>query len=233
MWDSQFDLFAEQFNVIRFDLRGYGQSQVPAGRVVNHEDAIALLDYLGITQAHLVGISFGGLVALDATLAYPERVTSLVLGAPSVSGSQQVSELVRAFWIEEEEMLEQGDIDGATELNLRLWVDGPHRTPDEVAHDVRERVRIMQHEAFLIPLPDGFTQEGLQPPALGRLGEVRIPTLVVVGALDLEEKLALSDQLVAELADARKVLIPRVAHMMNMEAPEVFNEAVMGFLAGV
>lgn len=129
-------------------------------------------------------------------------------------------------------MLEKGDIDGATELNVRLWVDGPHRTPDQVAHDVRERVRIMQREAFLVPLPDGFTQEGLQPPALGRLAEVRIPTLVVVGTLDLEEKLALSDQLVAELADAQKVLMPGVAHMMNMEAPEVFNEAVMGFFAG-
>lgn len=229
MWDAQFDTFAEHFHTIRFDLRGFGQTKLSAGHFAYHEDVIALLDHLGIAQAHLVGISFGGLIALDTALAYPDRVTRLVLGAPSVSGSPP-SERVRTFWTEEDEMLEKGDIDGATELNIRLWVDGPHRTPDQVPHHVREQIRIMQRDAFLISEPDDLTQEGLEPPALDRLAEVNVPTLVIIGTLDLEEKLVLTDRLVAELADAQKVVIPDVAHMMSMETPEVFNAAVLGFL---
>ncbi len=84
MWDQQFQTFAQHYQVIRYDLRGFGQSSVPAGPFANHKDTFALLEHLGIKQAHVIGISFGGLVALDFTLAFPEKVTALVLGAPGV-----------------------------------------------------------------------------------------------------------------------------------------------------
>jgi hypothetical protein len=76
----------------------------------------------------------GGLVALDFTLAYPEYMKALILGVPSISGDEP-SERIKQFWDDDEAALENGDLEAATELNLRLWIDGPHRRPyDEHRH---------------------------------------------------------------------------------------------------
>ena len=230
MWEAQVDAFSKEYQVIRFDLRGFGRSNMPEGTFSNTEDIRALLDYLGIEKICLLGISFGGLIALDFTLAYPDYVEKLVLGAPSVSGDSP-SQRVRQFWDEEDAMLEKGDLDGATELNLRLWVDGPHREASQVSADVRELVREMQLSIFRKEIPDDVEEIDLYPPAIERLGEIRIPVQVMVGELDLEEKLELADKLVREMPNCKKVVIPGVAHMLNMERPEFFNQSVLDFLS--
>ncbi|GHO85844.1 alpha/beta fold hydrolase [Dictyobacter formicarum] len=229
MWDEQFSAFAQHYRTIRYDLRGSGQSPYPAGPFAYYEDPTELLKSLGIEKAHVVGISFGGRIALDFTLTHPEMVKSLVLVAPSVGGTQP-SELVKKFAEEEEAYLERGDLDAATELNLRMWVDGPQRTPEQVDAQVRERVRVMQRHAFTVPVPEGAENLALQPPAITRLSEVRVPTLVVVGDYDIPDKLELSQQLTDQIADAQLVVIPGVAHMVNMEQPEQLNQAVLSFL---
>ncbi|GCE21691.1 alpha/beta fold hydrolase [Dictyobacter kobayashii] len=229
MWDEQFAAFAQHYRTIRYDQRGYGRSQYPAGPFAYHEDPVELLKSLDIGKAHVVGISFGGKVALDFTLAHPEMVASLVLVAPSVGGTQP-SELVQKFAEEEEAYLERGDLDAATELNLRMWVDGPQRTPEQVDPLVRERVRTMQYHAFTVPVPEGAETLDLQPPAITRLAEVQRPTLVIVGDYDIPKKLELSQQLAERLADAQQVIIPGVAHMVSMEQPEQFNRVVLSFL---
>lgn len=231
MWDAQMGPFSERYQVIRFDLRGFGRSSIPPGAFSNVEDVRALLDALQVDAAFVLGISFGGLIALDFTLAYPERVNALVLGAPSVSGASP-SDRIRAFWEKEGAALERGDLTGATELNLRLWVDGPHREPDQVDPAVRERVREMQRAIFEKEIPEDVDEIDPDPPAIERLGEVRPPVLVLAGELDLEEKLALVDRLEREMPDCRKVVIPGAAHMLNMESPAAFNRAVLEFLSG-
>jgi pimeloyl-ACP methyl ester carboxylesterase len=232
MWDEQFDAFARHYRVVRFDMRGFGRSDMPPGAFANHDDVRGLLDELGVASAYVAAVSFGGLVALDFALAYPARVKALALGAPSVSGASP-SDRIRRFWDEEEAALEAGDIDGATELNLRLWVDGPQREPHEVDPQVRERVRQMQAAIFRKEIPDDVEQVELVPPAMARLGSVDAPVLVLVGALDLPEKLTLAEQLVRALPDARMVVLPGVAHMLNMERPAQFNRAVLDFLTAL
>ncbi|MGD8405383.1 MAG: alpha/beta hydrolase [Anaerolineales bacterium] len=232
MWETQFEAFSKEFKVIRFDLRGFGRSNMPSGSFSNREDIKALLDFLGIESVYLLGISFGGLIALDFTLAHPEYVNALVLGAPSVSGASP-SERVRQFWDEEDAALEKDDLEGATEINLRLWVDGPHRESNQVSADVRELVREMQLNIFRKEIPDDVEEIDLEPPAIERLGEVEVPVQIMVGDLDLEEKLGLVDKLTEEISDCRKVVIPGVAHMLNMEKPEVFNRSVLAFLSNV
>jgi pimeloyl-ACP methyl ester carboxylesterase len=232
MWEAQFEAFSKEYKVIRFDLRGFGRSNMPTGSFSNHGDIKAPLDFLGIDKASLLGISFGGLIALDFTLAYPDNVKALVLGAPSVSGASP-SERVRQFWEEEDAALEKDDLEGATELNLRLWVDGPHREGDQVNPEVRELVREMQLNIFKKEIPEDVEEIDLDPPAIGRLGEVKIPVQVLVGELDLEEKLDLAGRLVREMPDCRKVVLPGVAHMLNMEKPDDFNRSVLDFLSGI
>jgi len=232
MWDGQFEVFAEEYQVVRFDYRGFGRSNMPSGLFSNVEDIRALLDFLGIASSYIIGVSFGGLIALDFTLAYPDQVDALILGAPSVSGDTP-SERVRQFWREEDEMIENGDLDGATALNVRLWVDGPHREAGEVDAAVRRKVYDMQMNIFRKEIPDEVEEIETDGAAIGRLQELNLPVLVMVGDLDLPEKVALANRLEGEIAGCKKVVIPGVAHMLNMEKAGVFNTAVLDFLLDV
>jgi 3-oxoadipate enol-lactonase len=230
MWDEQFDVFARHYQAIRYDLPGFGKSRLLRGPFSIHEQAASLLRFLGLERAHVVGISFGGRIALDLALARPEMVSALILVCPSVSG-EKPSDAVRQFGAEEEALLERGDLTAATELNLRMWVDGPRRNSDQVNPAVRERVREMQYHAFTIPMPEDIEERPLIPPAIGRLAEVRAPTLIVVGDYDIEEKLTLADRLASEISGARKVVVPGAAHMVTMEQPDIFNRIALDFLS--
>ncbi len=230
MWDHQFAVFGRHYRVIRFDLRGFGQSNLAPGSFSYHEDVASLLDFLGIEKAYVVGQSFGGSVAIDFALAYPHRVDALVLGAPNVGGHEFSGEIL-CFEAEEEDALERGDLEAATELNLRMWVDGPHRKPEDVDPAIREVVRAMQLQAFSVPVPEGVELRPLVPEAITRLGEIQVPTLVIVGDQDVAEFLELSDVVTAGIKGARKVVITGVAHLPNMESPEEFNRIVLGFLS--
>ena len=229
MWDDQVDIFAQHYQIIRFDYRGFGQSSLPSGQFSNVEDVRSLLDFLQIQQAYVLGISFGGLIAIDFSLTYPQMVKRLILGAPSVSGVKP-SERIKQFWADEDAELEKGNLEAATEVNLRLWVDGPHREPNEVDPTVRKRVGEMQLSIFQIPDPDGVDEIELSPPAIERLNEIEMPTLIIVGSLDLEEKLTLADRLINQIPNASKIIMPDVAHMMSMEQPDQFNAIVLNFL---
>ena len=76
MWDAQVPAFAEHFTVIRFDARGFGETRKPDAPFAPYADAIALLDHLGISRAHVVGVSMGSQTAIEAAIAAPERVSA-------------------------------------------------------------------------------------------------------------------------------------------------------------
>jgi 3-oxoadipate enol-lactonase len=229
MWDEQVAAFAPQYRVVRYDWRGAGRSAIPAVPFAQHEELRELFQHLGIARAHVVGLSYGSLIALDFTLAHPEMVEKLVLAAPGVSGSQPSAEQMQ-YNEAEEAALEAGELDGATEITLRTWVDGPGRGPGEVNPAVRERVRAMQRQAYEIPIPEGAEELDLEPPAIGRLSEVKAPTLIIVGDYDLQPKVEQARSMAEEIAGAQLVVFPGVAHMVNMEKPEEFNRAVLDFL---
>ena len=230
MWDEQFVFFAQRYRVIRFDLRSFGRSEVPAGPFSNVEDIAHLLDFLHIERAALVGSSFGGKTALDFTLTYPDKVDALILVAPGV-GEYPPSPAIQQFNADEEAALERNDLAAATELNLRMWVDGPKRTPEQVAPQVRERVRVMQHHAFTVPIPEATEELNIAPPAITRLAEIHVPTLIIVGDYDIPDMLMLAERLAREIPGAEQIIIPGVAHMVSMEQPEAFNRVVLDFLA--
>jgi 3-oxoadipate enol-lactonase len=97
---------------------------------------------------------------------------------------------------------------------------------------VRRRVHDMQYHAFTVPIPDGAEELALQPPAIIRLDEIGVPTLIVVGDYDISDKLTLAQKLAGEIPGAQQAVIPGVAHMVNMEKPEEFNRVVLDFLNG-
>lgn len=231
MWDPQFDAFAHAgYRVVRYDLRGWGNTPVPDSEFAHHEDVIAVCNAAGVEKVWLIGASHGGKVALDTALTYPDRIKGLILVNAAVGGWEGGASL-ESFGEAEDALLEGGDLAGATELNLKMWVDGPYRTPTDVSEEIRAKVGEMQRRAFQIPVPPNASLKRVEPPAIERLHEIDLPTLVIVGALDVPEFVTLAEQMAATIPHAHLSVIDGVAHLPSMEAPESFNEKVMAFLA--
>jgi 3-oxoadipate enol-lactonase len=231
MWDPQAGPFvAAGYRVVRCDLRGFGDSEAASAPFSTIADVHELLAGLGIERAALVGGSLGARIALEYALTYPDEVDALVLMGPGLRDMERTPELERG-WEEEEAAIEAGDIDSAVEVNLRMWVDGPSRGPDEVDSDVRARVGEMQRRALEVQLagPD-VGEEPFDPAASSRLGDIGCPTLVLVGDLDQPAILKVADQLVEGIPGVRKAVIAGTAHVPSMERPDEFNRLVLEFL---
>jgi pimeloyl-ACP methyl ester carboxylesterase len=235
MWDPQLDALASAHRVIRYDFRGFGESLPPQGPWSQHTDLLALLDELLLSRAHVVGASMGAGIAVEAALARPAMIDSLVLVSPGGALFGESPSELRPIWAAEVDALDRGDIDGAVEVNLRAWVDGPVRRADEVDPGVRAFVGTMQREAFELPEwdQDAAPEHELSPPATARLAELACPILVVVGDADQPSIRTAAERIAEQAPQARLVVWPGVAHMLTLERPEEFAELVLAFVAGV
>ncbi len=238
MWDEQFTEFARQFRILRYDARGYGRSRSGDVDFSNRQDILDILNHLGIQKTAVLGLSRGGQIAIDFCVEHPERTLALVAVASGVSGYEPPpdesprAQIEYAMFTRMDELDQQGDYEALNELEVRMWADGPGQPEGRAARSVRERVRRMNGATF-IRLDGKPTHLPLDPPALQRLGEIRVPTLVVVGDLDTTSVLAISELLVNGIAGARKFIFPGVAHMVNMEKPVEFNRLVLDFLKSI
>jgi 3-oxoadipate enol-lactonase len=137
---------------------------------------------------------------VEFALSRPEAVEAIVTVGAGLRDTDWSKEIVR-FGESEDELLEAGDVDGAVELNLRTWVDGQSRGPDEVDRRVRARVAEMQRRAFEVQLealardPKPGPERPFDPPASTSLDEIRCPALVLAGAVDQPDILRVADQL--------------------------------------
>jgi pimeloyl-ACP methyl ester carboxylesterase len=241
LWDDQFDVFAQHYRVVRFDMRGFGDSGLirAAGEKFSLEkDVYDLLQFLGIEKTYILGLSMGGAISIDFTLKYPEVVDALIPVAMGLGGFEpaedELTEEDKTFWTRVDEALKKGDIHGAAELTLRKWTDGPLRSPDQVDPIVREKVRTMTTRNYERPdVLEEIEPESLEPPAISRLSEIHVPTLIIVGDQDVRTILQVAGILEKGVTGARKVVIPGTAHHLNMEKPEVFNRVVLEFLGAL
>ncbi len=231
MWDDVWEPLCARHRVVRYDLRGFGRSSAADVPYAHHRDAVRLLDALGIERAALLGISFGSGVAIDTALAFPERVAALVLVAGGPFGSPWPADLAAQAEAADAAFL-AGEVDRANELELRMWVDGPRRAPHEVDPEVRERMRVMNREVWLRAAEPWREPEQLEPPALGRLAEIGVPALAIVGDHDVDHARAGTERLAREIPGARLAVIDGPAHMVPMESPAEFARLVLDFLAG-
>ncbi len=234
MWDDQMDAFAQHFRVIRYDVRGWGESTFPPGPYSDYEDLRALLDHLRVDRAMVVGVSFGGGIAIDFALAYPDMVSSLVLVGSALNSYEPPDDAWSGDLLQKDKELDEayklGDKARAAELGVQIWVDGPYRQPNEVDPDFRARTLALMRHTFEIPDGEGKRQP-LEPPAVSRLHELNQPTLVVIGELDVPIIFSMAELLQNEIGGARKVVLPGTTHLPNMEKPAEFNRLLLDFLA--
>jgi pimeloyl-ACP methyl ester carboxylesterase len=232
LWDDQFDVFAQHYRVIRYDIRGFGDSDSVQSGLAPYsleQDLYELLRFLGVEKTYLMGLSLGGAIATNFTLEHPEMVDALILVGSGLEGFE-ASEESKQKWAEFEEIFEKGDVEQIVELENRIWTDGPNRTPDQVNPTVRARVHEMNMHNFAIMNPEAPRPQELEPPAITRLSEIRVPTLIIVGDEDVRDILTIADILEKGIPGAKKVSIPNTAHHLNMEQPETFNRIVLEFL---
>lgn len=233
MWDPLWPALTAERDVVRLDLRGFGESAVrPRGALSPVDDVHDTLAELDIEQCHVVGASLGAGVAVEVALTRPAQVDSLLLSAPGGSLIAEVTPDLRAFIEAERSALGRGDLDGAVDANVTWWVDGPQRDASDVDPTVRDLVRQMQRRAFEVTAGwDDVKETELDPPALDRLTEIRVPTLVLVGALDLDAVHDAARRVADGIAGARRVDWPDVAHLPSMERPDDFRSLLRDWLA--
>jgi pimeloyl-ACP methyl ester carboxylesterase len=227
-WDPQVPALAARHRVLRYDLRGIGRSDVGHGSYSNLDDLVRLLDAVGFERAALVGVSMGGSLALDVALVHPDRVAALVLVGSGISG-RQPPDAFKAQIAEIDELYERGLMDQVVERELEIWLYGKGRTAADVDPAIREAVRDMDRN-ITERFPEDAKPERIDPPALGRLGEVHVPTLVIVGALDVDHVQEAARELSSGIAGSRIEVMHGVAHVPNMERPVEFNRLVLDFL---
>jgi pimeloyl-ACP methyl ester carboxylesterase len=218
--------------LVRCDLPGFGLTPLEARTIEPARDVASLLDVLEISAAAIVGCSLGGRIALELAIARPDLVGSLVLVGAGLPGFAW-SESVRDCRAAEEAAVSRGDLDAATEISMRMWVDGPNRTPSEIDSSVRMAVAAMQRDALELQLPywDDVTEELLVPDLADRLSEVRARTLVLFGEEDVEDIHLLAETFASTIPNATLASIPGAAHVPNLEQPAAFDALVLSFLA--
>lgn len=236
MWDAVVPAFSDRYQVIRYDQRGFGQSSIPSGPFSLHDDLYGLLEHLGVPAATVVGVSIGARVALDFTLTHPARVRALVPVAAGLGGRTPTA-ADKAVYAPMEAAYAAKDLERVLELETALWLVGPGRKPGQaVAPDLRARFQAIERANLTREMAgEGAESQPvpLDPPARDRLGEIQVPTLVIVGDADVPDCVTDAGRLAAGIAGARAVVLPNVAHMVPMEAPAEFNRLLAEFLATV
>lgn len=231
MWAAQVPALAQHFRVISPDLRGFGDSPLPTGPVSLHVDLHDLLASLGVERCHVVSLSFGGRVALDLTLTYPEMVRSLVLIGSGLAGQGWSQESRQQMEVAESK-LEVGDLTAGIDMEMDFWIAGPTRSLTDVDAAVVAGVREMMMRNYRRTYgrqTDEWEVIGIENQR-ERLGEIAVPTLVMVGAEDIPEMRQIADTLTASIRNSRRVEIDDAAHHPHMERAEDVNREILNFL---
>ena len=228
MWDDQFLTLARHFQVIRYDMRGFGRSALPTDEPYSHVgDLRALLERLDVHDVSLVGLSKGGGVAIDFALTHPEIVRAMVL-IDSVLGGFRWSPEASA----RDGLVWQRALEGGIPAAKESWLAHPLFVPAHRQPAVAARLAQMVDDYSGWHFVNANPERGMEPPAAQRLTELGVPILVIAGEDDTPDFVRVSELLGQRLSKARKIVVPGVGHMANTEPPEPVTAAIPSFFLG-
>jgi pimeloyl-ACP methyl ester carboxylesterase len=231
-WDNQLEVFAKHFKVMRYDMCGFGKSALPTvGKEYSHtKDLKALLNQLGIDHACIVGSSMGGFIALDFTLEYPEMTKALILVSSGLGGFEGWSKTHLEHWHAiQKEAKEKG-----AEAAKDLLTETPSfrklaREKPNVALRYKQVISEYSGWHFVNIDPCRY----IDPPAIERLQEISVPTLIIVGENDSQDFHRIATILDKKIQNSKSIIIKGAGHIPQISNPSEFNEAVLSFLANV
>jgi pimeloyl-ACP methyl ester carboxylesterase len=225
IWEHQFSFFSKAYKVISYDRRGYGNSSAATEAYSNVEDLNSLFTHLKIDKARLIAMSSGGALAIDFTLQFPDKVSSLILVGAVVGGFTYTQH----FYTRGGNL--PSDLRDAEQRRIYYVSDDPYEIYRE-NKAAREKVGQLVRSAPR----RGRGHRSVPPtgePAYRRLNEIKVPTLVLVGEFDIPDVHAHAGVINAGIGGSKRDIIPRSGHLIPIEQPGPFNEIVAKFLNGL
>ena len=208
IWEPLLPTLTESYRVIRYDARGYGRSPAPAVKFTLLADLIAVLDHYGLDRVAIVGCSQGGGSGLALALEQPARVSALVLLCPGIPGFAWPDEPDDGTEAEYTRAMESGDVDTIASLVQRIW--GAAGPTDAAMEQFRSAARAYIASGDLM-------QE--DPPVLDRLGEINVPTSLLVGDLDYPPLIESNRQAAARIPGCQLTVVPGMDHLPPLRDP--------------
>ena len=225
IWDNQFETFSKKFKVVRYDRRGYGHSSKPEKNYSNIEDLYRVLTFLNIDKAILAGISSGGRLVMDFTIAHPEKVSKIILVGAVVEGfpwsnhaQTRGGRLTAAHYADNKKLLEY------------FIREDPYILATK-NKDKKERLwTLVQNYSLNMDISKAMLQIKPEKKTIDYLNEIKIPALIVIGEFDIPDVLIHAGVIESGIPNAQRVLILNAGHLVPYEQPEKFNKQFMRFI---
>jgi 3-oxoadipate enol-lactonase len=228
MWEPQMPTLRAAYKVLRYDTRGHGKSEATAGAyTLEHlgDDAVRLLDGLGIEKVHWIGLSMGGMIGQSIALNHADRLQSLVLCDTGAIAPKDAQPL----WQERIQRALDHGMGALVDETLERWFSPAFLKRNSL------NVEMIRKEFLATPVNGyvGCTEAIRKLNYLDRLSEIRIPTLIMVGEDDAGTPVASSLAMHERIKDSKLVILPSARHLSNVEQPDAFYTALMEFLKGL
>jgi 3-oxoadipate enol-lactonase len=225
MWRPQLDLLEPYFQVLRFDTRGHGSSDAPAGSYTLEQlvdDTIGILDELDFDRVYWVGLSMGGMIGQGLALDHPDRIERLVLADTAAI----IPDEAQPVWQERLDAVQSEGMPTVAESTLERWFTPRYleQNPSEI-DQIRQQILATPVAGYV-----GCSEAIRRLNYLNRLSAIQTPTLIMVGADDLGTPVAASEAMHAQIKGSQLVVIPDAAHLSNIEQAQFFNDHLIAFL---
>jgi 3-oxoadipate enol-lactonase len=225
-WDDQWDTLASDHTLVRYDRRGYGRSSVADKPYSDFSDLDRLLQHLKIEEATIIGASAGGSLAVDYAIARPDVVNRLILVGPIVNGLAFSEHFTSRNQAAFRPLVEKGDFAAA----IANWVDDSYLTAP-ASRAAKSRLRAILNANPQNFCPRAPQQKAPTTPALRRLSEIRVPTLIIVGESDIADVHAHAGAIQAGISESKRVVVKGAGHLVYLEQPKEFNRIVVDFVS--
>jgi 3-oxoadipate enol-lactonase len=225
MWDPQLRVLEPHFQILRYDTRGHGKSEAPPGAYTLEllaEDAVALLDALGIDKVHWVGLSLGGMIGQSLALNQAHRLKSLAL----CDTTGMIPPEAQPIWQERLDAVRARGVEPQLEPTMERWF-----TPSFLKQNspflgvIRKQFLATPAEGYM-----GCIEAIRKLNTLDRLSGIKLPTLIMVGEDDPGTPVAASEAMHKKISNSKLVVLPSARHLSNVEQPEAFNTNLLTFL---
>ncbi|MEM7332779.1 MAG: alpha/beta hydrolase [Chloroflexota bacterium] len=229
MWGPQMAFFKQSYRAISYDMRGFGETAVSDTTYSHLDDLKALFDHWQLDSAHIVGCSRGGMLAMDFTLAFPQKAKSLTMVCSNPSGFNFEGE-PPPQWGELVAAADAGDVEKTVELEIQFWVDGwQHRPPGAAPEHVRELVREMNTIVMKNDMMDIGEERPLDTTGVEQIDTLNLPIFLIDGKYDDDDLGKALDFIQAHHPSAQKIVLDS-GHIPSLETPDALNEALNTFL---
>ena len=226
-WHDQLPAFSRHFHAVAWDARGYGGSDDYEGPLTFSDythDLARVLDHFKAEKAHVIGLSMGGRIAMDFAEKYPDRLITLTLCDTHRGIAHFSEEKKREFIRLRKEPLVNGGEPRDIAVPVSKTLIGPD-APPEIFQRLVDSISALHKESYIKSIEATFLSDSHD-----RLGDIKVPTHVVVGGADRLTTPKMAEEMTAMIAGASLTVIPRAGHLCNIEAPQAFNDAVIGFI---